>query len=162
MFQTVEAIVDEHGIVRLLEPIYLAKSRRALVTILEEEADLLVSETALLSEAAVANDWNRPEEDEAWSYRESVEEPISQSEADEAMNQEGAAYRHLHPALKEKYLGQYVAIYGGNLVDYDSDQVELYLRSKKRYAGEFVWIAPVQEEAEEVYVIHSPRLVEGS
>ncbi len=29
---------------------------------------LIVAETALLSEAALAEDWMRPEEDEAWSY----------------------------------------------------------------------------------------------
>jgi len=27
-----------------------------------------VSESALLSEEALAQDWNRPEEDEAWSH----------------------------------------------------------------------------------------------
>lgn len=32
---------------------------------LEEEPALSVSETALLSEPALAEDWNRPEEDEA-------------------------------------------------------------------------------------------------
>jgi len=30
-----------------------------------------VSETALLSEAALAEDWMRPEEDEAWSHLQS-------------------------------------------------------------------------------------------
>lgn len=80
---------------------------------------------------------------------------------DEAINREGAAYRRLHPELKQKYLGQYVAVHGGKLVDHDSNQVDLYLRVEARYPGEFVWIAPVQEEPEEVYVIHSPRLVEG-
>ncbi|MEL6490208.1 MAG: hypothetical protein AAFV85_17985 [Cyanobacteria bacterium J06634_6] len=29
---------------------------------------LLVSETALLSEAALAEDWNKPAEEEAWSH----------------------------------------------------------------------------------------------
>lgn len=36
MSQTLEAIVDEHGTVRLLEPIELEHPRRALVTILDE------------------------------------------------------------------------------------------------------------------------------
>ena len=31
-----------------------------------------VSETALLSEAALREDWNRPEEDEAWSHLQQV------------------------------------------------------------------------------------------
>jgi hypothetical protein len=33
---------------------------------------LKVSETALLSEPALAEDWNRPEEDEAWSHLQQV------------------------------------------------------------------------------------------
>jgi hypothetical protein len=69
MFQTIEAVIDEQGNVRLLEPIQLPTARRALVTILEyEPIDNSISETALLSEPALAEDWNRPEEDAAWSH----------------------------------------------------------------------------------------------
>jgi hypothetical protein len=71
MIRTVEAIIDESGSVHLLEEVDITTARRALVTILEEEPGLHVSETALLSEAALAADWNRPEEDEAWAYLQS-------------------------------------------------------------------------------------------
>jgi hypothetical protein len=64
MIRTVEAVVDEHGNVRLLEPLRLPTERKALVTIFEEGP----SEGALLSEQVLAEDWNRPEEDEAWSH----------------------------------------------------------------------------------------------
>lgn len=67
MIQTVEAIVDERGRVRLLGPVQVDGVRRALVTVLDEPAET-PSETALLAEAALAADWNRPEEDEAWSH----------------------------------------------------------------------------------------------
>lgn len=40
MLQTIEAIIDANGRVRLLEKIQIGKRRRALVTILEEEAAL--------------------------------------------------------------------------------------------------------------------------
>ena len=50
MIQTVEAVVDATGCVRL-------------VTVLE-----VPGETALLAEAALAVDWSRPEEDAAWSH----------------------------------------------------------------------------------------------
>jgi hypothetical protein len=68
MIRTVEAIIDEHGHVQLLEKIKLSEARRALVTILEEAPRSDVSETALLSQSALATDWERPEEDEAWSH----------------------------------------------------------------------------------------------
>jgi predicted transcriptional regulator len=68
MIQTIEAVIDEQGKVQLLQNVRLPQVRRALVTILEEKPAGTVSETALLSEAALAEDWNRPEEDEAWSH----------------------------------------------------------------------------------------------
>jgi hypothetical protein len=68
MIKTVEAVIDEQGNVRLLEPVRPRSARRALVTILEEPPDEQASETARLSEAALAEDWNRAEEDEAWSH----------------------------------------------------------------------------------------------
>jgi hypothetical protein len=70
MFQTIPAIIDASGNVTLLEPIELQGSRQALVTILLNEPNEDRMETALLSEPALA-DWNRPEEDAAWSYLQS-------------------------------------------------------------------------------------------
>jgi hypothetical protein len=72
MIQTIEAIIDETGKVQLLESIRLTEARRALVTILEEEPSARVSEAALLSEQSLAEDWLKPEEDEAWSHLQPV------------------------------------------------------------------------------------------
>ncbi|MGH8563157.1 MAG: hypothetical protein ACREXW_03370 [Gammaproteobacteria bacterium] len=52
---------------QLLEPVTLGGEHRALVTILEEEPAIHLHETAVLSEAALA-DWGRKEEDAAWSH----------------------------------------------------------------------------------------------
>jgi hypothetical protein len=67
MIQTVEAVVDADGQVRLLGEVHVPSPRRALVTVLEEPA-AVPGEAALLAEAALATDWSRPEEDAAWSY----------------------------------------------------------------------------------------------
>jgi hypothetical protein len=67
MISTIEAIVDEQGDVQLLVPIKLRRRHRALVTILDDEPSQSY-ETAVLSEPALAKDWNRVEEDEAWSH----------------------------------------------------------------------------------------------
>ncbi|RMD64265.1 hypothetical protein D6833_04615 [Candidatus Parcubacteria bacterium] len=72
MLRALEGVIDESGHIRLLEPIRVPAQRRVLVIILEEEPRLKVSETALLSEPALAEDWNRPEEDEAWSHLQQV------------------------------------------------------------------------------------------
>lgn len=68
MLRTVEAVIDKHGKVHLLEAIQLPEARKALVTILEDAPTMGISETALLSEPALAKDWDQPEEDEAWSH----------------------------------------------------------------------------------------------
>lgn len=67
MIQTVEAVVDADGRIRLLGEVHVSGPRRALVTILEEPA-AVPGETALLAEAALAEDWSRPEEDAAWAH----------------------------------------------------------------------------------------------
>ncbi len=72
MPKTVRGVLDREGNVRLLEPIHVPATRPVLVIILEDEPLLRVSETALLSEPALAEDWNRPEEDEAWSHLQQV------------------------------------------------------------------------------------------
>lgn len=64
MFTTIEAEVDEEGHIRPKEPVRLAPGSRVLITVLDAEG----AEAALLSEAALAVDWQRPEEEAAWSH----------------------------------------------------------------------------------------------
>ena len=71
MLKSIEAIIGKNGEIRLKEPIRLAFPCRAIITILDETLDTL-SETTLLSELSLAEDWNRPEEDEAWSHLQKV------------------------------------------------------------------------------------------
>ena len=65
MLKTIEAVVEKDGSVRLLEEVELSVAQRALVTILGDDT---AGEPALLSEAVLAQDWNREEEDEAWQH----------------------------------------------------------------------------------------------
>ena len=67
MKQTVEAIIDEQGHIRLMEPVKVKGVHRALVTILDE-APVEVDEATQLAERALEEDWLRPEEDEAWQH----------------------------------------------------------------------------------------------
>ena len=55
--------MDEQGNIRPKKPVVLAPGSRVLVTVLGPAG----AETALLSEAALAADWQRPEEDAAWA-----------------------------------------------------------------------------------------------
>jgi len=68
MIRKIEAVVDEQGTVRLKETVRLVAPRRAVVTIFDDDRAGKVDESTLLSEPALGRDWNRPEEDAAWSY----------------------------------------------------------------------------------------------
>jgi predicted transcriptional regulator len=88
-----------------------------------------------------------------------LDETADEYRGQTAVDREEAAWLQLHPWLREQYPGQYIAIYGGELVDRDDDQIALYERVRKRYPGKFVWIAQVKAAPIEEYVIRSPRLV---
>ena len=68
MLQAIEGIIDENGKLRILDKVNLPKSRRVIITILDEEPSDDAVNLALLSESALARDWDRPEEDKAWSH----------------------------------------------------------------------------------------------
>lgn len=71
MWKSVDAVIEKDGKVRLKEPVRLKTRCRAIVTIIDETlASEAVPEASLLSEPVLSKDWNRPEEDEAWSHLE--------------------------------------------------------------------------------------------
>ena len=68
MIRTYEAVIDLSGSVRLIEPVALPAHHRALVILLEDEEEPTALETTMMSEPALAVEWDAPEEDEAWSH----------------------------------------------------------------------------------------------
>lgn len=68
--RTIEAVINEEGQIQLLETIERGKRRRAIVVVLDDPG-VVSEETAVLAEKAL-QDWNRPEEDSAWSHLQSV------------------------------------------------------------------------------------------
>ncbi|MHB1514000.1 MAG: hypothetical protein ACYCTF_13730 [Acidiferrobacter sp.] len=67
MKQRAEAVIDEQGRIRLIEPLHATGPHRALVTVLEEPPTG-GDGTLAAAEQSLAQDWVRPEEDEAWAY----------------------------------------------------------------------------------------------
>jgi len=65
MLKSVEATIETNGNIHLNESVHLLHDCRAIVTIIEDPD---IPATAILSEEALGKDWNRPEEDEAWSH----------------------------------------------------------------------------------------------
>jgi len=77
MLRTISAKVNAEGKIELLEKVSLTCGQKLLVTVLEKSRNMDeledVSMTAILSEPALAEDWNRPEEDEAWQHLQTVQ-----------------------------------------------------------------------------------------
>ena len=64
MLQTIEVEIDAMGHIHPLEPLQAIPVGRALLTLLKPPVD----ETLQLAEAALAEDWLKPEEEEAWAH----------------------------------------------------------------------------------------------
>lgn len=75
-----------------------------------------------------------------------------------AMQQEEAVFRRMQKELNEKYPDQFVAIFGGRVVDHDDDDELLLNRIDKRYPTDVVLIRHVTDDLEKVLHIRSPRL----
>lgn len=75
------------------------------------------------------------------------------------MLKEVEIYKSMHPSLVEKYLGQYVAIYQGELVDHDADQEALFFRVREQYPNQVVLQRQVLPEPDPVLHFRSPRLL---
>ncbi len=65
MLRTLEAILEPDGHLRFREDLALRTPHRVLVTLLDEPA---ADETLLLAEPALAEDWLKPEEEDAWAH----------------------------------------------------------------------------------------------
>lgn len=82
---------------------------------------------------------------------------VDLSEADKALDNEQDAYEQMHTELKQRYLGQSVALKEGKLIDVDADYGVLYERILARYPNESVWITTVRDEAIPTLMMRSPR-----
>jgi len=63
---------------------------------------------------------------------EAVRERLERLE-DQKLETEARAFERMHPQLVEQYLGQFVAVHDGQVVDADVDFEALFLRLQKRF-----------------------------
>ena len=72
MIQTVEAVIDEHGVVHLLQLVHVTTARRALVTILEEAPSASGDEATQGAARASVEGWAMPCDDATLLLRETL------------------------------------------------------------------------------------------
>jgi hypothetical protein len=61
-------------------------------------------------------------------------------------------------AERERYMGEYIAIHRGEVMDHDPDQRTLYLRVRERFGRQPVLIVKADWSAMPDFTLHSPRL----
>lgn len=77
------------------------------------------------------------------------------------IDREMEAYSAMHTELKQRFLGEYVAVHNGELVDHDTDRRALSRRVRQKYKSVAVLITPVKEEPEREFLMLSPRFERG-
>jgi predicted transcriptional regulator len=111
-----------------------------------------------------ANALNRLAQARAVPTQQLAEEAIRaylRAETQRALEREIEAFVHMHAWLLANHAGEYVAFYGGKLVDQDIDQVTLFLRIEERFPDAPVLIRQVRNESESTMRVYSPRLEYG-
>lgn len=86
---------------------------------------------------------------------------LTDEEYNARFEQEVAAYERIHCQLMEKYEGQWVAIYGGQVIDADVDDVALFDRVIDQY-GEDTPILLHKVTGHVFEVVEIPALTDSS
>ncbi len=73
------------------------------------------------------------------------------------ISEESLAYQQRHAELKAQYLGQYIAMCDGQVVDHDTDVIVLRQRVRLRFGRKPVMITRVEEIAERPLARHGFR-----
>ncbi|HZR98733.1 MAG TPA: hypothetical protein VFE37_08505 [Chloroflexota bacterium] len=63
----------------------------------------------------------------------------------EKIERETAAYERMHSSIRDQFLGQWVAIHNGYLVDHDCDLAVLHRRVRERFGRTAVLLRQVRE-----------------
>lgn len=74
------------------------------------------------------------------------------------ISDESEIYRRRHAELKGRYLGQYIAMHNGQVVDHDPDFRTLRRRVRQRFQRTPVMITKVEDVADRTLVRHAFRM----
>ena len=83
--------------------------------------------------------------------------PFYQDPRQPQMAKEVAAYEELHRTLVAHYLGHFIAMYQGAVIDHDPDQRTLIRRVRLTYPDQVILFCRVEETLPRDLVVHSVR-----
>lgn len=75
----------------------------------------------------------------------------------EKIQKEAGSFRKMHDDLRERYLGQYVAVHNGEVVDHDGDFRALHERIRERFGRQPILLRRVESKPEREMTFRSPR-----
>ena len=79
----------------------------------------------------------------------------------EKIAQEQGAYEAQHATLYHKFVGQFIAIHEGTVVDHDVARVTLSRRIRATYGKQPILITPVLAKPQRVFRVSRPRLIKS-
>lgn len=79
----------------------------------------------------------------------------------EKIKAEVAAFQAMHTELAEQYMGEYVAIHDGGVVDHDRDFRALHSRVRQRFGRQAVLLRRVEAGPDREWTFRSPRFERG-
>ncbi len=113
---------------------------------------------------AVESELYRRVEEAALEHKVSISEILTEAvrrylwELDRRkISEESKIYRQRHAELKTQYLGQYIAMHDGQVVDHDADFQTLHQRIRQRFERTPVMITLVEDTAERPLARHGFR-----
>jgi hypothetical protein len=76
------------------------------------------------------------------------------------LKDETLAFEQMHSQLVQQYLGEYVAVHNGAVVDHDVDARSLHLRIRARFGQMPILLRQITEDVElPELIVRSPKLV---
>lgn len=79
-------------------------------------------------------------------------------EAERKIDREEQHYHAQHAELLRKYVGQFIAMHEGQVIDSDTDELAVFLRVRERFPMIGVLIKRVTDHPDPVWMVRSPRI----
>jgi hypothetical protein len=126
---------------------------------MRKQITLAVPEAVYEQAISIADATQQPLDKVFEDALEQVFSPFPLHEKHDEMAQEAEAYKAMHAGLVDIYLGQYVAVFQGKVIDHDEDVVALSRRINEKLPDEVVLIRKVKQNAERILNMRSPRFL---
>lgn len=129
---------------------------------MKKRITLTIPEAIYEQATSIADSTQQPVDKVFEDALEQVFSPFPLHEKHSQMAQEVEAYKAMHSRLIETYLGKYVAVFNGKVIDHDKDVVALSLRINEKLPDEVVLIRRVELASERILNMRSPRFLNHS